>query len=92
MPPHSNYHQPEGEYLHKVHLLIMVFLFEDFFINRINFLLNINGFILFNTMVINKNDEARNQSYKTKFDKNYSLRMYPKVETHNELFTIKKLS
>lgn len=68
------------------------FLFEDFFINRINFLLNINGFILFNTMVINKNDEARNQSYKTKFDKNYSLRMYPKVETHNELFTIKKLS
>lgn len=68
------------------------FLFEDFFINRINFLLNINGFILFNTMVINKNDEARNQSYKTRFDKNYSLRMYPKVETHNELFTIKKLS
>lgn len=68
------------------------FLFEDFFINRINFLLNVNGFILFNTMVINKNDEVRNQLYKTKFDKNYSLRMYPKVETHNELFTIKKLS
>lgn len=68
------------------------FLFEDFFINRINFLLNINGFILFNTMVITKNDEIRNQLYKTKFDKNYSLRMYPKVETHNELFTIKKLS
>lgn len=68
------------------------FLFEDFFINRINFLLNINGFILFNTMVITKNDEVRNQLYKTKFDKNYSLRMYPKVETHNELFTIKKLS
>ena len=68
------------------------FLFEDFFINRINFLLNVNGFILFDTMVINKNDEVRNQLYKTKFDKNYSLRMYPKVETHNELFTIKKLS
>ena len=68
------------------------FLFEDFFINRINFLLNINGFILFNTMVITKNDEVRNQLYKTKFDKNYSLRMYPKVETHNELITIKKLS
>jgi len=68
------------------------FLFEDFFINRVNFLLNLNGFILFNTMVINKKDEARNLDYKSKFTKNYSLRMYPKVETHNELFTIKKLS
>ena len=68
------------------------FLFEDFFINRVNFLLNINGFILFNTMVINKKDEIRNLEYKNKFSVNYSLRMYPKVETHNELFTIKKLA
>ncbi|MGL2963667.1 spermidine synthase [Flavobacterium sp. RSB2_4_14] len=68
------------------------FLFEDFFINRINFLLKTNGFILFNTMVITKKDAARNLEYKTKFNGNYSLRMYPKVEVHNELFTIKKLS
>lgn len=68
------------------------FLFEDFFINRINSLLNTNGFILFNTMVINKKDEERNLLYKSKFGGNYSLRMYPKVETHNELFTIKKLA
>ena len=68
------------------------FLFEDFFINRINFLLNFEGFILFNTMVINEKDRVRNIDYKKKFDGNYSLRMYPKVETHNELFTIKKLS
>lgn len=67
------------------------FLFEDFFINRVNFLLNTNGFILFNTMVINQKDVIRNIDYKKKFDKNYSLRMYPKVEDHNELFTIKKL-
>lgn len=67
------------------------FLFEDFFINRVNSLLNINGFILFNTMVISKKEEERNHIYKSKFNKNYSLRMYPKVETHNELFTIKKL-
>ena len=67
------------------------FLFEDFFINRVNFLLNENGFILFNTMVINKGNEERNTLYKNKFNENYSLRMYPKVETHNELFTIKKL-
>jgi spermidine synthase len=68
------------------------FLFEDFFINRINFLLNTNGFILFNTMVINKLDEERNLVYKNKFGGDFSLRMYPKVETHNELFTIKKLN
>ena len=67
------------------------FLFEDFFIYRINFLLNLNGFILFNTMVINEKDRIRNIDYKKKFDKNYSVRMYPKVEDHNELFTIKKL-
>ena len=67
------------------------FLFEDFFINRINFLLNTNGFILFNTMVISEKDRIRNLNYKTKFTNEFSLRMYPKVETHNELFTIKKL-
>ncbi|MGL2967604.1 spermidine synthase [Flavobacterium sp. XGLA_31] len=68
------------------------FLFEDFFINRINSLLNLNGFILFNTMVITKHQEERNLLYKSKFNGNYSLRMYPKVEEHNELFTIKKLA
>lgn len=68
------------------------FLFEDFFINRINFLLKTEGFILFNTMVINEKDRIRNIDYKKKFNGNYSLRMYPKVEIHNELFTIKKLS
>ena len=67
------------------------FLFQDFFINRINSLVNINGFILFNTMVINKKQEERNQVYKSKFGGDYSLRLYPKVEIHNELFTIKKL-
>lgn len=68
------------------------FLFEDFFINRINFLLNVEGFILFNTMVISQKDRIRNLDYKKKFDGKYSLRMYPKVEEHNELFTIKKLN
>lgn len=68
------------------------FLFEDFFINRINFLLNINGFILFNTMILDYQDRRRNVDYKNKFDSNYSVRLYPKIEVHNELFTIEKLS
>ncbi|OYQ36601.1 spermidine synthase [Flavobacterium cyanobacteriorum] len=67
------------------------FLFEDFFINRINFLLNVNGFILFNTMTLIKEEKERNLKYRSKFGQNYSVRMYPKVEDHNELFTIKKL-
>ena len=67
------------------------FLFEDFFIKRINFLLKVNGFILFNTMVLGFQDRRRNAIYKSKFDSNYSVRMYPKIEVHNELFTIKKL-
>ncbi len=68
------------------------FLFEDFFINRINFLLKVNGFILFNTMILNNNDSERNFDYRNKFDSNYSVRLYPKIEEHNELFTIKKLA
>lgn len=67
------------------------FLFEEFFINRTHFLLNTNGFILFNTMVITDKDRIRNLDYKSKFNNDFSLRMYPKVEEHNELFTIKKL-
>ena len=67
------------------------FLFEDFFINRINSLLKVNGFILFNTMTLTKKDFDRNLNYRARFDANYSIRMYPKVEAHNELFTIKKL-
>ena len=67
------------------------FLFESFFIDRINLLLNVNGFILFNTMTLNKKDKERNVVYRSRFSDDYSIRMYPKVEDHNELFTIKKL-
>ena len=67
------------------------FLFEAHFIQRVNSMLNTNGFILFNTMVINEKNRIRNLDYRKNFDDNYSLRMYPKVEVHNELFTIKKL-
>jgi len=67
------------------------FLFEDFFIHRINQLLNVNGFILFNTMTLSTKDKDRNLNYREHFDGAYSVRMYPKVEDHNELYTIKKL-
>jgi spermidine synthase len=43
-------------------------------------------------MVLNQKNKERNQNYRTKFNENYSVRLYPKVEEHNELFTIKKLN
>ncbi|MFM2230476.1 MAG: hypothetical protein RL607_1734, partial [Bacteroidota bacterium] len=55
------------------------FLFQDFFIQRINSLLEVNGFILFNTMVLTDKDRARNLDYRKKFTPDYSVRMYPKV-------------
>lgn len=67
------------------------FLFEGFFIDRINYLLNTNGFILFNTMTLTQKHKDRNLQYRAHFTDDYSVRMYPKVEDHNELFTIKKL-
>ncbi len=67
------------------------FLFEGFFIDRINYLLTVNGFILFNTMTLTQKHKDRNLQYRAHFTGDYSVRMYPKVEDHNELFTIKKL-
>ena len=43
-------------------------------------------------MVLGYQDRRRNVEYKNKFDSNYSVRLYPKIEVHNELFTIKKLA
>lgn len=67
------------------------FLFEEFFIQKVNNMLRVNGFILFNTMTLTAKDKERNVAYRAKFSTEYSVRMYPKVEDHNELFTIKKL-
>jgi spermidine synthase len=67
------------------------FLFEDFFIKHIKQMLNVNGFILFNTMTLTKQHFERNQAFRKHYDEAFSVRLYPKVEVHNELFTIKKL-
>lgn len=67
------------------------FLFQDYFVSHIKNVLRVNGFILFNTMTLSKEDAERNKEYRTLFSSDYSVRMYPKIENHNELFTIKKL-
>lgn len=67
------------------------FLFEEFFINRIGFLLKEKGFILFNTMCLKENDNIRNEKYVSTFtEKGFIVRKIPRVEQHNELIIVEK--
>jgi spermidine synthase len=67
------------------------FLFEKFFANRVGFLLNDNGFILFNTMLLTEGDNLRNKQYISEFDPEaFDIQVIPRVEEHNELIIIKK--
>ncbi|AJH14872.1 spermidine synthase [Myroides profundi] len=68
------------------------FLFERYFVEQIQKILNPKGFILFNTIVLTEEDENRNEQFYTLFPKeNYSIRSYPKQQKYNVLLTIKKL-
>ncbi|POY36879.1 spermidine synthase [Flavobacterium alvei] len=65
------------------------FLFEFFFINKICFLLNPKGHILFNTMLLNKQQRELNLDYVKNFDpKKYTVTLYNKMEKTNELILI----
>ncbi len=68
------------------------FLFETFFINRICFLLNANGIVLFNTMCLTAGDNFRNQNFIKDFSvEDCKIETIPRIEMHNELIIIKKL-
>jgi spermidine synthase len=65
------------------------FLFEFFFINRICFLLNQKGHILFNTMLLTDKQKQRNLDYVQNFDpKKYTLTKFSKMEKTNELILV----
>jgi spermidine synthase len=67
------------------------FLFEKFFMNRIGDLLNAHGFILFNTMILDKAQNGRNEKYLVEFNnKPYKVRKIPRIEHHNEVIIIEK--
>lgn len=69
------------------------FLFEKFFIDRICFLLNSKGVVLFNTMCLTSKDNLRNQNFISNFEnENFKILTIPRVETHNELIIIEKLT
>jgi spermidine synthase len=67
------------------------FLFEKFFINRVGFLLNGGGFILFNTMLLDEKQNLRNEKYFAEFNNEpFKVKKIPRVEHHNELIIIEK--
>ncbi len=69
------------------------FLFEKFFVNRLHFLLNVNGFILFNTMTLNNLHNQRNKTYVESIDRsNFSVVTLPRVANHNEVIILQKLN
>ncbi|MBC7844878.1 MAG: fused MFS/spermidine synthase [Flavobacterium sp.] len=65
------------------------FLFEKFFIDRICYLLNPKGFILFNTMMLNDNQKQLNLDFFNAFDASkYTVTKLHKIEELNELIVI----
>ncbi len=68
------------------------FLFENFFTEKLCLLLQEKGYILFNTMILNKKDSDRNEKYYSEFyQPNFKIKKIPKVEVHNELMLIKNI-
>lgn len=69
------------------------FLFENFFQNRVTELLNQNGYILFNTMILNEIDNIRNESFLRFYNKEkFKVWTLPRAENHNELIIVRKMS
>ncbi|MDR7371614.1 fused MFS/spermidine synthase [Flavobacterium aquidurense] len=69
------------------------FLFESFFSNRICALLKDQGFVLFNTMILDEAHNVRNRKYIAEINsKLFSSKMLPRIEDHNELIIIEKVA
>ena len=69
------------------------FLFEDFFTDRLEVILESKGSVLFNTMITQSLHNERNLKYISKFNtKKYMVKSIPRVEEHNELIILEKLS
>ena len=69
------------------------FLFRKKFVDSCKQLLNKNGFILFNTMILDEKQIDRNSVFIRQFDrKNYYTKTLSKVEYYNQLIIIEKLN
>lgn len=69
------------------------FLFEKFFLDRICTLLKEDGFILFNTMILDEAHNVRNRKYISEVNNElFTSKMLPRIEVHNEIIIIKKVA
>lgn len=69
------------------------FLFEKFFVDRICMILKEDGFVLFNTMILDETHNIRNKNYVTEVNsKLFQTKMLPRIENHNELIIINKVA
>ena len=67
------------------------FLFENQFMDSIKLMLNKNGFVVFNTMILNNADKKRNLNYVNSFEENeFQVIIIPKLEVFNQLIIIKR--
>ena len=68
------------------------FLFEKYFTEKIEEMIAINGYILFNTMILEKEQEQRNDRYLTLYNSCFTHHRLSKVENHNEVLIIKRIA
>lgn len=69
------------------------FLFENKFIENIKQMLDVNSFILFNIMILDKNKEELIRNYLSHFNSlDYQITQLKKVEKYNDLLIIKRIS
>lgn len=68
------------------------FLFQESFITNCKQLLNKNGYILFNTMHLNKNNLSKTEAYLSHFDSNlYETKVLKNIEKYNDVILIKSI-
>ena len=68
------------------------FLFEKYFTEKIEEMTALNGYVLFNTMILEKSQEQRNDAYLTLYNESFTHHRLSKVENHNEVLIINKIA
>jgi spermidine synthase len=69
------------------------FLFEKTFVSNIQQLLQTNGFILFNTMNLDKDGVDKNKQFISYFEtSNYTVKEFKNIEVYNELILVEEIS
>lgn len=67
------------------------FLFEKYFIESLKKITASNGIILFNTMVLEKSHQERNDRYLQNFSGSFKINRLSKIEQYNELLIIERI-